>query len=106
VESGRVVVDRPVAVSREAGVSVTLALVPHLLHGQVDVGLYEELREKNRLFGSGNGHLQARGRCYDHNFLRFLPIFGEKIDVFLINQCYDHNFCKKLSLRQKRQYFR
>jgi hypothetical protein len=24
----------------------------------------------------------ARGRCYDHNFLRFLPIFGEKIGVF------------------------
>jgi hypothetical protein len=29
------------------------------------------------------------GRCYDHNFLRFLPIFGEKIGVFLKNQCYD-----------------
>jgi hypothetical protein len=23
------------------------------------------------------------GRCYDHNFLRFLTIFGEKIGVFL-----------------------
>jgi hypothetical protein len=22
------------------------------------------------------------GRCYDHNFLRFSPIFGEKIGVF------------------------
>jgi hypothetical protein len=22
------------------------------------------------------------GRCYDHSFLRFLSIFGEKIDVF------------------------
>jgi hypothetical protein len=33
------------------------------------------------------------GRCYDHNFLRFLPIFGEKIGVFLKNQYYDHNFC-------------
>jgi hypothetical protein len=22
--------------------------------------------------------LTTRGRCYDHNFLRFLPIFGEK----------------------------
>jgi hypothetical protein len=21
---------------------------------------------------------QTKGRCYDHNFLRFLPIFGEK----------------------------
>jgi hypothetical protein len=29
------------------------------------------------------------GRCYDHNFLRFFPIFGEKIGVFLENQCYD-----------------
>jgi hypothetical protein len=28
------------------------------------------------------------GRCYDHNFLRFLPFFGEKIGVFLKNQCY------------------
>jgi hypothetical protein len=26
-----------------------------------------------------------RGRCYDHNFLRFLPILGEKIGVFLKN---------------------
>jgi hypothetical protein len=24
----------------------------------------------------------TRGRCYDHKFLRFLPIFGEKIGVF------------------------
>jgi hypothetical protein len=36
--------------------------------------------------------VSARGRCYDHNFLRFLPIFGEKIGVFLKNQCYDQNF--------------
>jgi hypothetical protein len=32
------------------------------------------------------------GQCYDHNFLRFLPIFGEKFGVFLKNQCYDHIF--------------
>jgi hypothetical protein len=32
------------------------------------------------------------GRCYDHNFLRFLPIFGEKISDFLKSQCYDQNF--------------
>jgi hypothetical protein len=32
----------------------------------------------------------TRGRCYDHNFLRFSTIFG----VFLKNQCYDNNFCK------------
>jgi hypothetical protein len=25
------------------------------------------------------------GRCYDYNFLRFLPIFGERIGVFLRN---------------------
>jgi hypothetical protein len=34
------------------------------------------------------------GRCYDHNFLRFSPIFGEKIVVFLKNQCYDQFFKK------------
>jgi hypothetical protein len=33
-------------------------------------------------------------RCYDHNFLRFLTIFGEKIGVFLENQCYDQFFFK------------
>jgi hypothetical protein len=33
----------------------------------------------------------TRGRCYDHKFLRFSPIFGEKIGVFLKNQCYDKN---------------
>jgi hypothetical protein len=32
------------------------------------------------------------GRCYDHNFLRFLAIFCEKIGVLLKNQCYDQNF--------------
>jgi hypothetical protein len=25
---------------------------------------------------------ETRGRCYGHNFLRFLPIFGEKIAFF------------------------
>jgi hypothetical protein len=34
----------------------------------------------------------AWGRCYDHNFLRFATIFGEKIGVFLKNQCYDQYF--------------
>jgi hypothetical protein len=39
----------------------------------------------------------TRGRCYnhncyDHNFLQFLTIFGEKIGVFLKNQCYDQIF--------------
>jgi hypothetical protein len=32
------------------------------------------------------------GRLYDHNFLRFSTIFGEKIGVFLKNQRYDQNF--------------
>jgi hypothetical protein len=32
------------------------------------------------------------GQCYDHNFLRFSTIFGEKIGVFFKNQCYDQNF--------------
>jgi hypothetical protein len=26
---------------------------------------------------------EAGGRCYDHNFLRFSPIFGEKMAFFL-----------------------
>jgi hypothetical protein len=34
----------------------------------------------------------TRGRCYDHNFLRFSTISGEKIGVFLKSQCYDQNF--------------
>jgi hypothetical protein len=36
--------------------------------------------------------VESRGRCYDHNFLRFLAIFDEKIGVFLKNQCYDQIF--------------
>jgi hypothetical protein len=24
----------------------------------------------------------TRGRCYDHNFLRFLPFFGKKLEFF------------------------
>jgi hypothetical protein len=32
------------------------------------------------------------GQCYDHNFMRFLPIFDEKIYVFLKTQCYDQKF--------------
>jgi hypothetical protein len=49
----------------------------------------------------------SRGRCYDHNFLRFLPIFCEKIGVFLKNRCYDQNFAYfSFVLSQKRQFFR
>jgi hypothetical protein len=32
------------------------------------------------------------GRFYDHNFMRFFPIFGEKF--FLEYQCYDQLFSK------------
>jgi hypothetical protein len=46
------------------------------------------------------------GRGYDHDFLRFSTIFGEKIGVFLKNQCHDKNFAKfGFVLRQKRQFF-
>jgi hypothetical protein len=45
-------------------------------------------------------------RRYDHNFLRFLTIFGEKIGVFIKNQCYDELFSKfSFVLSQKRQFF-
>jgi hypothetical protein len=49
----------------------------------------------------------TRGLCYDHNFLRFSTLFGEKYCVFLKNQCYDHIFAKtRSSLSKKRQHFR
>jgi hypothetical protein len=49
----------------------------------------------------------TRGRRYDHNFLRFLPIFGEKIGGFLKDQCYDQIILKfGFVLIQKRQFFR
>jgi hypothetical protein len=48
----------------------------------------------------------TRGRCYDHNCLQFLTIFGEKIGVFLKYQCYDQLFSKfSFVLSQKRQFF-
>jgi hypothetical protein len=37
-------------------------------------------------------HKLIRGRCYNHNILLFLTIFGEKIGVFLQNHCYDQHF--------------
>jgi hypothetical protein len=43
---------------------------------------------------SNIGKEASRGRCYDHNFLRFFPIFGEKIGVFLKYQSYDQLFSK------------
>jgi hypothetical protein len=35
----------------------------------------------------------SRGRCYDHNFLRFLPIFCEKM-AFFSRTTVKINFCK------------
>jgi hypothetical protein len=38
-------------------------------------------------------------------FLRFWPIFGQNIGVFLKNQCFDHFFAKtSIRLSIKRQY--
>jgi hypothetical protein len=49
--------------------------------------------------------LSTRGRCYP-NFLRFLPIFGEKNGVFLKNQCYDQIFAQlRFVSSKKRQFF-
>jgi hypothetical protein len=36
---------------------------------------------------------RIRGRCYDRNFLRFLPIFGEKIGVFSKKPMLGFKFC-------------
>jgi hypothetical protein len=55
-------------------------------------------RRRRRRPGAGFVNFRVtRGRCYDRNFLRLSPTFGEKIGVFLKNQCYD-NFLKKLAL--------
>jgi hypothetical protein len=52
------------------------------------------------------GFLQRSG-ADDHNFLRYVPIFGEKIGDFLKNQCYDEIYAKtSSSLSKKGQYFR
>jgi hypothetical protein len=60
-----------------------------------------------RQLGPPSSSPPSWGRCYDHNFLRFFPIFDEKIGVFLRYQCYDQ-FLSKFSFvsSQKRQYFR
>jgi hypothetical protein len=67
--------------------------VVELVSSQSEIG---ELRQKVDMYqvSVAGGSRVARGRCYDHNFLRFLPIFSEKIGVFLKNHCYDHIFCK------------
>jgi hypothetical protein len=32
--------------------------------------------------------ISSRGRCYDHDFLRFSPIFRQKLAIFLKNNVY------------------
>jgi hypothetical protein len=54
----------------------------------------------------GDKMLIWSGRCFDHNFLRFLPIFGEKIGFFLQNQCYDQIFAKTSRSWEKTPIFR
>jgi hypothetical protein len=41
------------------------------------------------------------GLTYDHNAVRFLTIFGDKIGVFFKNKCYDLIFVKKLKVKEK-----
>jgi hypothetical protein len=45
------------------------------------------------------------GRCYNHNFLRFLSIFGEKMAFFLKNQYNDQLFAKTSSSLSKKCHF-
>jgi hypothetical protein len=47
------------------------------------------------------------GRCYDHNFLRFVPFFGDKMTFFSKTNVTITIFVKtSFVLSQKRQYFR
>jgi hypothetical protein len=47
------------------------------------------------------------GPCCDRNFLRFSPIFGEPIGVFITKQCYDPIFVLASSnLGKKWPHFR
>jgi hypothetical protein len=63
-----------------------------------------EIREIDSEYGGYR--TRSRGRCYDHNFLQFLPIFGKKIGIFLKNQCYEQKFAYfSFVLSQKRQFF-
>jgi hypothetical protein len=51
-------------------------------------------------------HTLFWGRCYDHKFLRFSPIFGEKM-AFFLNTNVMIIFSKfRFVLSQKRQFFR
>jgi hypothetical protein len=44
---------------------------------QLDLGVYTGCMVDNRPQGFGK-LVRVWGRCYDHNFLRFLTFFGEK----------------------------
>jgi hypothetical protein len=46
-----------------------------------------------------------KGQCYNHNFKRFSPIYGEKIGVFLENQCFDPFFAWTSSFLNKNANF-
>jgi hypothetical protein len=61
-----------------------------LVFSSVVVGVAEDVGVDGSR--SGVSLMRTWDRCYDHNFLLFLTIFGEKIGVFLKNQCYDRNF--------------
>jgi hypothetical protein len=43
-------------------------------------------RDKNAIRGNYFWKIEYRGQCYDHNFLRFGPIFREKNCDFLQKQ--------------------
>jgi hypothetical protein len=43
-----------------------------------------------------------RGRCYDHNFLRFSTIFGEKLAFFSKNNVMIKSFAKTSSSLSKK----
>jgi hypothetical protein len=52
-------------------------------------------------------NFDTRGRCDDHNFLRFLQIFGEKIGVFSKTNVMIKIFAQfSFVMSQKRQFFR
>jgi hypothetical protein len=66
-------------------------------------GLFGEIFGKNM----ANFERQTWGRCYDHNFLRFLPMFGKKLSFFSKTNAMITIFAKtSSSLSKKRQYFR
>jgi hypothetical protein len=54
------------------------------------------------------GQQGNRGRCYDHNFWRFLPIFGEKLAFFSkTNATYNQKFALfSFVFSQKAPFFR